>query len=218
VVGQLNLLDRYGISIPAKYRARQTVAYVAVGGELAGVLTFLDNLRPETKSTLQQLRRFGIRKFMMITGDSQESAQAIAGQLDIDNVLSAATPADKLHTIEKLTDRPVAFVGDGVNDAPVLTASDVGIALGARGSTAASESADVVIMRDDIRLVAGAVGITRRTFGIAKQSILIGILLSLVLMLVFATGKFSPLLGAVLQEVVDVFVIFNALRAHLERA
>jgi P-type E1-E2 ATPase len=175
-------------------------------------------VRPETKSTLRQLRDFGIRKFLMITGDNPDSANAIAKQLDVETVLAAATPADKLHAVEKLTDRPVAFVGDGVNDAPVLTASDIGIALGARGSTAASESADVVIMRDDIRLVAGAVGIARRTFAIAKQSIVIGIMLSLVLMLIFATGKFPPLLGAILQEVVDVFVIFNALRAHLDRA
>ncbi len=218
LVGQLGLLEQHNITVTSRQRAKQTVAYVAVNGQLAGVITFLDKLRPETKSTLQQLRDFGIKRFMIITGDSQESANAIAGQLHIDTVLAAAKPADKLHAVEKLQHRPVAFVGDGVNDAPVLTASDIGIALGARGSTAASESADVVIMRDDIRFVAVAVGIARRTFAIAKQSIAIGILLSVILMLVFATGKFSPLMGAVLQEVVDVFVIFNALRAHLDKA
>jgi P-type E1-E2 ATPase len=153
----------------------------------------------------------------MITGDNATTAQAVGQKLGIDDIRAHATPADKLHAIDSLKDRPVAFVGDGVNDAPVLTAADVGIALGARGSTAASESADVVVMADDIRHVATALAIAKRTFSIARQSIIIGILLSFALMGIFFTGKFSPLLGAVLQEVVDVFVIFNALRAHLNR-
>jgi P-type E1-E2 ATPase len=123
-------------------------------------------------------------------------------------------PGEKLQVIEAVENRPVTFVGDGVNDAPVLTAADVGIALGARGSTAASESADVVIMPDDLFHVARAIALAKRTLHIAKQSILVGIGISLALMLLFATGKFSPVLGAVLQEVVDVVVIFNALRAH----
>lgn len=217
LVGQVGLLDKYGIAVSAKQRARQTAAYVTVNGELIGVIAFHDKLRPESKATLQQLRDFGIKHFMMITGDSQDSAYAVAKQLNIDHILAGAKPADKLHAVEKLEHRPVAFVGDGVNDAPVLTASDIGIALGARGSTAASESADVIIMPDDIRFVAVAVGIARRTFSIARQSIVIGIMLSLVLMGIFATGKFPPLLGAILQEVVDVFVIFNALRAHTSK-
>jgi len=123
-------------------------------------------------------------------------------------------PADKLQALAQVTKRPLVFVGDGVNDAPVLTSADVGIAMGGRSSTAASESADIVIMTDDISRVATAVGIAKRTFSIAQQSIFVGIGLSIALMLIFATGKFSPLLGAVVQEAVDVVVIFNALRAH----
>jgi P-type E1-E2 ATPase len=104
-----------------------------------------------------------------------------------------------------------------VNDTPALTASDVGIALGARGSTAASESADIVIMTDDLSYVATVVSIAKRTFKIARQSIVIGVLLTFVLIAAFVTGKFSPLTGALVQEVVDVVVICNALRAHSSR-
>jgi P-type E1-E2 ATPase len=151
----------------------------------------------------------------MVTGDNKATAQAIAKQLGISHVHAEALPAEKLHILDEIKQRPIAFVGDGVNDAPILTAADVGIALGARGSTAASESADMVIMLDDFSRVAVAVAVAKKTFQIAKQSILIGIGLSVLLMLIFATGKFSPLSGAIIQEGVDVFVIFNALRAHI---
>ena len=216
IVGRLDFLKQQGINLPPKFRPnlKQTATYVAVDGQLAGYITFTDELRPETKQTLTQLRALGIQHTLMVTGDNEATATRIAKQLGITNTRADALPADKLHAIEAITNRPVVFVGDGVNDAPVLTASDVGIALGARGSTAASESADLVIMLDDFSYVARALAIAKRTFRIARQSILIGIGLSLVLMLVFATGKFPPLLGAILQEGVDVFVIFNALRAH----
>jgi P-type E1-E2 ATPase len=125
----------------------------------------------------------------MITGDNKIAAQAVANQLAIDEVYADSLPADKLHILSKLKPRPVVFVGDGVNDAPVLTSASVGIALGARGSTAASESADMVIMLNDISRVAVAVEIAQKTFKIASQSILIGIGLSIALMAVFATGK-----------------------------
>lgn len=217
LVGDLGLLKRHDITLPASFKPtniKQTVTYVAHDGQLAGVITFADELRSETKQTLARLQQLGITHTLMLTGDNQAAANAIAKQLGIADVRADALPADKLHAIEKITDRPVAFVGDGVNDAPVLTAADVGIALGARGSAAASESADVIILHDDFAYVAEAVSIAKRTFSIARQSILIGIGLSVGLMAVFASGKFPPLLGAVLQEVVDVFVIFNALRAH----
>jgi P-type E1-E2 ATPase len=151
----------------------------------------------------------------MLTGDNAETANQIAEELGITDVYPEMLPADKIHVIEKFKHRPIVFVGDGVNDSPALTAADVGIALGARGSTAASESADIVIMLDDLGKVATALAIAKRTFKIARQSILAGIGMSVVLMIIFATGKFSPLEGAIIQEIVDVFVIFNALRAHL---
>jgi P-type E1-E2 ATPase len=159
-----------------------------------------------------------LKRAIIITGDNQATAESVARELDIDEVHAEMLPADKLRVLHESKRRPMIFVGDGVNDAPILTAADVGIALGARGSAAASESADIVIMLDDLTKVASARHIARRTFQIAKQSILIGIGISVGLMLIFATGKFSPLSGAIIQEAVDVVVIFNALRAHLVQA
>ena len=218
LVGRLSLMETNGVELPPAFKPgsfKQTAAYVAANGKLAGVITFKDEVRPESKETLERLHKLGIKHTLMVTGDNVTIAKEIAAQLGINDVYAEALPGEKLHTIERLERRPVAFVGDGVNDAPVLTAADIGIALGARGSTAASESADMVILLDDIGKVATALAIAKRTFKIAKQSILIGIAISLGLMVVFATGKFPPLLGAALQEVVDVVVIFNALRAHL---
>jgi heavy metal translocating P-type ATPase len=217
LVGHYAFMQDNDVEMPTAFKQasiKQTAAFVAISGELAGVITFKDEPRPETKKTLEHLRKLGLGETFMLTGDNEAAAKTIAKKLGISHFLANALPGDKLRAIEKIENRPVVFVGDGVNDAPVLTAADVGIALGARGSTAASESADLVILQDDLTHVARAVSIARRTFTIARQSILVGIGLSLVLMLVFATGKFPPVLGALLQEVVDVVVIFNALRAH----
>ncbi len=218
LVGRLSLIQENAAKIPKQFKPKsikETAVYVAVGDEMAGVITLRDELRPETKSTLADLREFGIKEIIMVTGDNQATAQVIAKAAGISHVHAEALPAEKLHILEEVKARPLAFVGDGVNDAPILTAADVGIALGARGSTAASESADMVIMQDNLSYVVTAVAIAKRTFQIARQSILIGIGLSILLMLAFATGRFSPLSGAIIQEGVDIFVIFNALRAHL---
>ncbi len=217
LVGRLDFLNSHDVSLPRTFKTetfKQTAAYVAIGGQLAGIITFEDELRPESKKTLDKLRTLGIKNFLMLTGDNEVVAKVIAKTLGIKQFEANSTPADKVRAIEKIEDLPVAFVGDGVNDAPVLTTADIGIALGASGSTAASESADVVIMQDDLMYVARAVATAQRAFNIAMQSIIIGIGISLILMGLFATGKFSPVLGAILQEVVDVVVIFNALRAH----
>lgn len=215
LVGKAGLLEEAGVKLPTKTAtAKTTIVYVAIDGQLAGHISFTDVVRPESKATIQRLKRAGLRHILMVTGDNQASAHTIAKQLGITDVQSNCLPADKLRVIEEVSHRPIAFVGDGVNDAPVLTASDVGVALGARGSAAASQSADVVIMLDDLGRVASAVEIAKRTLFIGKQSILIGIFISLGLMLVFATGRFKPVQGALLQEVVDVTVIINALRAH----
>lgn len=217
LVGSYGFMESNTSSIPKKLSPSSlmtTATYISIDGELAGVITFADELRPESKNMLARLKASGVQHFLMVTGDSLGAAQSIAKKLGIVDVQANCLPADKMRIIEGIEARPVAFVGDGVNDAPVLTMSDIGIALGAKGSTAASESADVVIMLDDIGKVASGVEIAKRTFFIAKQSILVGIILSIVLMIIFASGKIKPIYGALLQEVVDIFVIFNALRAH----
>lgn len=216
LVGRFNLLREQQVTIPKTFKAsayQQTATYVAVDGKLAGVITFKDEVRPEAKAMLERIRAAGIHT-LMVTGDNAAAAETIAKQLGIEKVIADCLPADKIKAIKGVRNHPVAFAGDGVNDAPVLTASDVGIALGARGATAASESADVVILVDDVSKVATGIEIAKRTFFIAKQSILIGIGISVGLMLIFSTGHFKPVYGAAIQELVDVTVILNALRAH----
>lgn len=217
LVGNLGFMKDNDVRMPAGFKeakAKQTAVYVAVKQELAGVLLLEDTIREESAATLERLQRLGIRDTVLLTGDNASAGRSVAKALKINQMYAEALPGEKLQILESIENRPVAFVGDGVNDAPSLTAADVGIAIGARGSTAASESADMVILPNDLSRVAVAVAIARRTFSIARGSILIGIGLSLLLMAAFATGRFTPLQGALAQEVVDIFVIFNALRAH----
>ncbi|MGM7778795.1 heavy metal translocating P-type ATPase [Arthrobacter sp. KNU-44] len=186
---------------------------VGVDGRFAGTLIMSDPLRENAVATLAQLRRLGVRETMLLTGDTRSIASHIAAEAGITRVLADCLPADKVAAVAELNDRPVLMVGDGVNDAPVLAASDVGIAMGARGATAASESADVVIMLDDLSKVAAAVDIGRHTVHIARTSIWTGILLSVGLMAAAACGFVPAVAGALLQELVDLATILNALRA-----
>lgn len=217
VVGRARLLEQEGIKLPgslSQTKQANTIVFVGLADKLVGYINLVDQIRPEANKTFESLRKLGIKHLLLVTGDNRQVAESIGNALGIKDITADALPADKLNTVENYPDRPIAFVGDGVNDAPVLAASDVGIALGARGSTAASESADMVIMPDDLNQVAVAYLIAKHTFKIARQSVLAGIGLSIILMVVFASGHFLPVYGAVLQEVVDVVVIFNALRAH----
>ena len=217
LIGRAEYLSKHGIAVPESSGKQQakTIVYLAINNKLAGTILLSDQVRPETKDVIRELTdKLGINQTAMVTGDNQATAEAIAKTIGMTTVYAEALPGEKLQALEDIKEKPVAFVGDGVNDAPALAAADVGIAMGARGSTAASESADLVIMTDDLRLVSMAVRIAQRTFAIARQSILVGIGMSLVLMLIFATGKFPPVYGAIIQELVDVVVIFNALRVH----
>jgi heavy metal translocating P-type ATPase len=187
--------------------------YIAVDGTYAGALIERDTPRPNAVLTLQRLRELRIQNIELLTGDAEETAAGVAAELGIERYLSECLPADKVARVAAIAERPVIMVGDGVNDAPVLASADVGVAMGAKGATAASESADVVLLIDDISGVADAVTIARRTLRIAMQSIWLGIAASVVLMAIAAFGVIPATIGALLQEAVDLATILAALRA-----
>ncbi|WP_426225949.1 heavy metal translocating P-type ATPase [Pseudarthrobacter sp. DSP2-3-2b1] len=191
----------------------QLAVYVGVDGRFAGALIMSDPLRANAVDTLAYLRRLGIQDTLLLTGDAPATAQKIAAQAGISRFQASCLPGDKVSVVAGLRERPVMMVGDGVNDAPVLAAADVGVAMGAKGSTAASESADVVIMLDDLSKAALAVDIGQRTIRIALASIWTGILLSIGLMIAAVFGYIPAVAGALLQELVDLATILNALRA-----
>lgn len=189
-------------------------SFIAVDGVLAGAVLFADRLRLESPRALRLLRQAGIRRIVMLTGDREEVAQAIGLAAGVDEVRAGLSPADKLAAIEQGHAYGITLmVGDGINDAPALAAADVGIAMGARGATASSEAAGVVLLADRLDRIAEALQIARRARGIAVQGVLAGMGLSLLAMLLAAIGQLPPLPGAIVQEAIDVTVIVNALRA-----
>ena len=187
--------------------------YVGVDGKFVGCLVMSDPLRDEARRTLGELQHLGVTQTVMLTGDALATAEHIADAAGLTDVRAECLPPDKVEAVRSLPLRPVMMVGDGVNDAPVLAVADVGIAMGARGSTAAGESADVVIILDDLSKVASAVRIGQRTVKVALQSIWIGIAMSVALMVAAAAGYVPAIAGALSQEVVDLATILNALRA-----
>ena len=187
---------------------------VAVEGRIAGRLVLSDELRAGTKELLQDLRGAGIRRIVLASGDRAAVAEAIVAGLPIDEVRADLTPDQKIGVIQAEHQRaPVVMVGDGVNDAPALAAADVGVAMGAKGAAASAEVADVVLLVDRLDRVLNALCIARRSRDIALQSVYAGIGLSFAGMVVAALGYLTPVRGALVQEVIDVAVILNALRA-----
>jgi soluble P-type ATPase len=188
--------------------------FVSVDGRVVGALLLADELRKETPRAVQSLRSAGVARIVMVTGDRADAAETIAAALDIDAVLSDRVPSDKVDAVAMESRlHPTLMVGDGINDAPALAAADVGVALGARGASASSEAADVVIVVDRLDRVSEAVSIARRSRRIAVESIVAGMTLSGIAMAFAAAGWLAPVAGALTQEAIDVAVILNALRA-----
>jgi P-type E1-E2 ATPase len=181
-----------------------------------GFLVITDHIRPSVPALLQTLHRLGVQEVAMITGDSKKSAEVIAQQAGIQHVEAQLLPEQKVHIVKQFLDQyhQVLMVGDGINDAPALATATVGIAMGASGTAISAESAGIVLLVDDISKVADTIAIGKRMLSIAKQSICVGIGLSLLLMLIAVGGAIPPAVGALLQEVIDVAVILNALRAR----
>lgn len=193
--------------------AGETAVYVSVGDELAGVIILSDPIREQSADTVSRLRRAGVAEIAMVTGDITSTAESVGHAVDIQTVHAETTPQTKVRIVQAMRPRPVLMVGDGINDAPVLAAADVGVAMAGRGATVASESAAAVITSNDIARVADVAYVSRRTVQIALQSIWMGIIISVGLMLVAAFGYLPAVVGALLQEIVDLVAILSALRA-----
>lgn len=217
LAGKREFLIKNGVAAGSIPEHGGTATYVARDKTYIGHIRFVDTVRNDSKTTLRLLKKLGVKRIVMLTGDHVSTAERIAHEIGITDIHADCLPQDKLTILQSFPVRPIMMVGDGVNDAPVLAASDVGVAMGARGATAASESADVVIMLDAIERVARAVSIAKRTITVARQSVLLGIFISIGLMVVAALGFIPAVVGALLQELVDVAVIINALRAHGDR-
>jgi len=190
------------------------IVFIAVEGRPVGALLLADELRSDTPRAIRLLRDAGIARIVMVTGDRAAAAQAIGAALDLDAVLADRVPSDKVDAVrseQRL--HPSIMVGDGINDAPALACADVGIALGARGASASSQAADVVILADRLDRVGEAIEIAQRARRIAVESIVAGMGLSLLAMGAATLGWLAPVPAAIVQEVIDVAVILNALRA-----
>ncbi len=198
------------------YEEGKTLIFLMTDHTCLGFFVLSDHIRPEAPAVMEKLIALGVKEIAMITGDSKKNAQVIAQQAGIERFEAELLPEEKVGLVRQFMDlyKSVMMVGDGINDAPALATATVGVAMGAYGTAISAESADIVLLVDDLSKVAEAMTIGRRMLFIAKQSILIGIGLSFILMIIAAFGYIPPPLGAMLQEVIDVAVILNALRAR----
>ena len=192
------------------------IAFVALNGKLSGAILFGDEIRPDVKIMIQRLKTIGIKKTVLLTGDIKNNARNIAQQIGISEYEAELVPEEKVIAVKKLRQEyeNVIMVGDGINDAPALAASTVGIAMGARGTAISAEAADIVLLEDKVSKVVDTIEIGKRTIYVAKQSILVGLGGSFFFMTIAMFGHLPPAIGALLQEVLDVSVILNALRAR----
>ena len=211
------LTERTGSAGPRQDKTAGALeAYVAVGGKASGVIRLSDSLRPGVDTMLRRLKVMGVRHTVMLTGDNAANGNAIGTQIGLNEVKADLLPEDKVKALRELKAEyaPLVMVGDGINDAPALATATVGIAMGAHGTGISAEAAGIVLLVDDIAKVADAMEIGQRMVRIAKQSIWAGLGLSFACMIAAVFGRIPPVTGALLQEVIDIAVILNALRAR----
>ena len=219
--GNTKLMNRLGIAYQDCHHVG-TVVHMAIDGKYAGHILISDIIKPHAKEAIAELKKAGISKTVMLTGDSKRVADQVAEELGIQEVYSELLPADKVSRVEELLNQKsekakLAFVGDGINDAPVLSRADIGIAMGSMGSDAAIEAADVVLMDDDVRKIASIVRISRKTLLIVKQNIVFALGVKAIVLLLGAFGA-ANMWEAVFADVgVSVIAILNSMRALKEK-
>ncbi|NSZ87459.1 cadmium-translocating P-type ATPase [Agrobacterium tumefaciens] len=212
--GGLNYIASKVADVPTLGQAEVMTAAIAVDGKFAGTLLFSDALREGAGEALAELKRLGLNRIILATGDRADVARRIAEGLPLDEIRAELTPLQKIELVQKeVRQAPTMMVGDGVNDAPALAAADIGLAMGLHGSAAAVEAADAVLLAERLERIGDGVRIARDCRRIAMQSVVAGIGLSVAAMTVASFGYLKPVEGAIVQEVIDVAVVLNALRA-----
>ena len=215
--GNDKLMDRLGIAYISCHSVG-TIIHMAINGKYAGHIVIADIVKPNSKEAIRQLKAAGVRKTVMLTGDAKKVANQVATSLGLDEVYSELLPADKVEKVEALLQakperEKLAFVGDGINDAPVLRRADIGIAMGAMGSDAAIEAADVVLMDDDPLQISKAIKISRKCLGIVYQNIVFSIAVKLACLILVAFGVANMWLAVFADVGVMILAILNAIRA-----
>ncbi|MCU9762397.1 heavy metal translocating P-type ATPase [Enterococcus faecalis] len=216
LVGNAKLMKQFGIEAP-EVKEAGTLIFVAIDNQFAGYLVIADQLKPDAISAIKELKAEGVKQTVMLTGDNQQVAEAIAKEVGVDKVYAELLPDGKVDRLEELLKasspkNKVAFVGDGMNDAPVLARADVGIAMGGLGSDAAIEAADVVIMNDEPSRIASAIKLSRKTLRIVKQNIIFAIAVKIIVLALGALGLAS-MQAAVFADVgVTIIAVLNAMR------
>lgn len=217
LIGNEKLMKEKGISFKS-CEAAGTIVYVACEGKSCGAIVIADSVKTGAKEAISSMRQVGVKKCVMLTGDRRTAAQAVAAELGIDEIHAELLPGEKVSRVEELLKsqrekEKLAFVGDGINDAPVLTRADIGIAMGSMGSDAAIEAADVVLMDDDVKKIAAVVRISRSTLRIVKQNIVFALSIKALVLLLGAFGL-ANMWEAVFADVgVSVIAILNSMRA-----
>ena len=215
--GNSKLMEKLGIEYCSCHSVG-TIIHMAIDGQYAGHIVISDVVKPHSKEAIAQLKKAGVQKTIMLTGDAKRVADSVAAELGVDEVHSELLPGDKVEQVEKLLaakgkNDMLAFVGDGINDAPVLTRADIGIAMGAMGSDAAIEAADVVLMDDDPLQIAKAIKISRKCIGIVKQNIVFSLVVKFACLALVAIGA-ANMWAAIFADVgVMVLAVLNAIRA-----
>ena len=218
LVGNGKLMKRMEVASFAEVKSSGTVVYVACDGRFLGSIVIADSIKDGAEEAVREMKQVGVKRCVMLTGDRKEAAQAVADELGLDEVHAELLPGDKVGRVEELLAKQpakerLAFVGDGINDAPVLTRADIGIAMGSMGSDAAIEAADVVLMDDDVRKIAAVVKISRKTLRIVKQNIVFALGVKALVLVLGAFGA-ANMWEAVFADVgVSVIAILNSMRA-----